>query len=255
MSQGKVNLLPNLITAFGLFCGLFIIFKMNMIVPGEVTPQVLQLVAGIMVLAAVADVLDGAVARSMKMESDFGGWFDSLADVITFGVSPSVIVLKTLSVPVGSEPSFWMTTAAMVYTVCGVMRLVRFNMTQEEAQEVVTFNLLRKSFTGLPIPAAAACIVSLDLFLLSSGVGLKEQVWIHFFTMILIGYLMISRIQFPSVKTLQIRVASFQMLFASILVAVLIFWGLLHNFPLMFVIASWSYVLIAFVFAFAKRFY
>ena len=122
----KVQLLPNVITAFALSCGLFVIFKMNMISNGEANLQVLTATAGILLMAAFADLLDGAVARAMKAESEFGGLFDSLADAITFGVGPSVIILKSLSIEPGTEYSFLLTTAAMVYTVCGVLRLVRF---------------------------------------------------------------------------------------------------------------------------------
>ena len=70
-----------------------------------------------MLLAGLADLLDGAIARAMKAESEFGGFFDSLADAITFGVGPSVIVLKTLSVPPAPDFSFYITIAAMVFTV------------------------------------------------------------------------------------------------------------------------------------------
>lgn len=110
----RVFLLPNVITAFGLSCGLFVIFKMSMTGIGEATPQLLTATAGILLLAAFADLLDGAVARAMKAESEFGGLFDSLADAITFGVGPSVIVLKSLSIPPGTEHSFLITTAAII---------------------------------------------------------------------------------------------------------------------------------------------
>src|SRR5262249_5832087 len=129
----KVNLLPNVITAFGLCCGLFAIFKMNMTGIGEVTRELLTFTTGILLLAAFADLLDGAVARAIKAESDFGGLFDSMADAVSFGVAPAVIVLKTLSLPPGTEMSYIMTTAAMVYVVCGVLRLVRFNMISQQS--------------------------------------------------------------------------------------------------------------------------
>ena len=116
----KVYLLPNVITAFGLSCGLFVIFKMSMTEVGAADYQVLTATAGILLLAAFADLLDGAVARAMKAESDFGSLFDSLADAISFGVAPSVIVLKSLSVSPGTELSFFLTTAAMIFSVCGV---------------------------------------------------------------------------------------------------------------------------------------
>ena len=97
----KVHLLPNVITAFALSCGLFVIFRMSLIEASEVGLDILTSIAGILVLAAFADLLDGAIARAMKAESEFGGFFDSLADAITFGVAPSVIILKSSKISYG----------------------------------------------------------------------------------------------------------------------------------------------------------
>src|ERR1700722_7625358 len=92
----RIYLLPNVITAFSLCCGLFIIFRMCMAPLSEVTPHLLTVMAGIFLLAALADLMDGAVARMMKAESEFGGIFDSLSDAISFGVAPSVVILKSI---------------------------------------------------------------------------------------------------------------------------------------------------------------
>ena len=248
----RVHLLPNVITAFALSCGLFVIFKMNMTPTGEANLQVLTATAGILLLAAFADLLDGAVARAMKAESEFGGFFDSLADAITFGVGPAVIILKSLSLAPGTEHSFLLTTAAMVYSVCGVLRLVRFNVMSLQAKDDSSLaDANKKNFTGLPIPAAAAAIVSLNLFLVSdelhSLVNLSENMreWILFFSLFVVGYFMISRWKFPSLKSLQIRVKSFRTVFLTVLIAVFIFYGILHHFPAVFFAISWSYVVIA----------
>lgn len=246
----KISLLPNVITAFALSCGLFVIFKMNMTPIGEADMQVLTATAGILLLAAFADLLDGAVARAIKAESDFGGIFDSLADAISFGVAPSVIILKSLSVAPGTKLSFILTMAATVFSLCGVLRLVRFNVSAMEAkgnEELTLAN--KKNFTGLPIPAAAAAAVSANLFLVSeeSLWGLPEvaRAWILSLILLTLGYCMISRWKFPSVKSLEIRVKSFQTVFLTVLSAVLIFYGILHYFPLVFVVLAWGYILIA----------
>lgn len=250
----RVHLLPNVITAFGLSCGLFVIFKMTMLEFGSADYQVLAATAGIMLLAAFADLLDGAVARAMKAESEFGGLFDSMADAITFGVGPSVIILKSLSIAPGTEQAFFLTTATMVYSVCGVLRLVRFNLTSLEAKgDQELLNAQKKNFTGLPIPAAAAAAVSANFFLFSSEFRsvamLNDEVraWLMAFMMILLGYFMISRWKFPSLKTLHIRVASFQLVFLIVISAVLIFYGLLHHFSVVFFIFAWGYILTAWV--------
>lgn len=250
----RIHLLPNVITAFGLSCGLFVIFKMNMTNLGAADVQVLTATAGILLLAAFADLLDGALARAMKAESEFGGFFDCLADAITFGVAPSVIILKSLSIPPGTELAFMMTIAAMVYSVCGVLRLVRYSVMSHLAKkntDIVDAN--NKYFTGLPIPAGAAAAVSLNLFLVSDelrGVAVVSEStreWILFFAMIVLGYFMISRWKFPSLKSLQIRVKSFQVVFLTVLAAVFIFYGILHHFPLVFFVVSWLYLVVSLI--------
>jgi len=250
----KVHLLPNVITAFGLSCGLFVIFKMNMTGLGEANAHVLTATAGILLLAVFADLLDGAIARAMKIESDFGGFFDSLADAITFGVGPSVIVLKTFSIEPGTELSFLLTTSVMVYSVCGVLRLVRFNVASLIAKgniELLAAN--KKNFTGLPIPAAAAAAVSANLFLVSEAcsrmIVLSEtaRVWILISAMVFLGYLMVCRLKFPSLKSLRLHVSSFQLVFLTVLTAVIIFYGILYQFAVMFFCVAWLYIIIGIV--------
>lgn len=249
----KIYLLPNIITAFSLTCGLFVIFKMNMTEVGDVTPKVLLATVGILILAAFADLLDGAIARAIKAESEFGSLFDSLADAITFGVAPVVVVLKTLSIQPGTDMSFLMTGSAMVYSVCGVLRLIRYNVTQHEASEAEAVPSKNKNFTGLPIPAAAGSIISLNLILAACPIEFicdfegKTRMFVLFFALLLIGYLMISNWRFPSAKSLRIRVASFKMVFATVVGAVFIFYGILHHFALIFFIGCWSYILVSII--------
>jgi len=257
----KIALLPNVVTAFGLSCGLFVIFKMSMVGFGEADSKVLMAATGILLLAALADMLDGAIARAIKAESDFGGIFDSLADAISFGVAPSVIILKSLSVPPGTKLSFLVTTASIIFSLCGVLRLVRFNVNALEAKTNTNLALAQKKhFTGLPIPAGATAVVSLDLFLFSDDLipsgflSQTSQSWILSIALIFIGYCMISRWKFPSIKTLEIRVASFSTVFYTALAAVLIFFGILHYFSLVFMICSWCYVFIALTLAVIRKF-
>lgn len=250
----KIHLLPNVITAFGLSCGLFVIFKMSMTGLGEANSQVLTATAGIMLLAVFADLLDGAIARAMKVESHFGGFFDSLADAITFGVGPSVIVLKAFSMEPGTQMSFLLTTSVMVYSVCGVLRLVRYNVTNLLVKEnIEDLAIHKKNFTGLPIPAAAAAAVSANLFLISDAFGrmivVREntRAWMLICAMILLGYLMVCRWKFPSLKGLRLRVTSFQLVFLTVVTAVIIFYGILHQFSLIFFCLSWLYIVIGII--------
>jgi CDP-diacylglycerol--serine O-phosphatidyltransferase len=233
-----------------------VIFKMNMTGVGEVNPQILTAVTAILLMAAFADLLDGAVARVIKAESDFGGVFDSLADAISFGVAPSVIILKSLSVDPGTQLSFLVTMSAIVFSLCGVLRLVRFNVAALAAKNNVELAVAQKKhFTGLPIPAAAAAAVSLNFFLFSRDfewlkqISMTSQTWILSVMLMLLGYCMVSRWKFPSIKSLEIRVASFRLVFITVLAAVLIFYGILHYFALVFMVLSWSYVLLAWILA------
>ena len=250
----KIHLLPNIITAFGLSCGLFVIFKMNMLSAGEVDYHVLNATAGILILGMFADLLDGAVARAIKAESEFGGFFDSMADAITFGVAPSVIILKSLSIAPGTEMSFLMTTGAMIFSVCGVLRLVRFNvLSMHSKNDIELLDAQKKNFTGLPIPAAAAAVVSANLLFVSEEfryfftISENTRAISLLFIQVLIGYFMISRWKFPSLKTLHIRVGSFQTVFLTVLAAVFIFYGLLHHFAVVLFSFSWLYVAVAWV--------
>lgn len=248
----KVHLLPNVVTAFGLSCGLFVIFKLNMTALGGATAQVLTQTAGILLLAVVADLLDGGIARAIKAESEFGGFFDSMADAITFGVAPSVIVLKSFSVEPGTELSFFLTTSAMVFSLCGVLRLVRFNVSAQVAKgSEDLLSAHKKNFTGLPIPGAAAAAVSLNLFLASDFfnryVSLTDELRasILIFVMIFLGYLMVCRWKFPSLKTLRLKVFSFQQVFFIVLIAAITFYGIMHHFAAVFFIFSWGYITVA----------
>lgn len=251
LGMKRIHLLPNIITAFGLSCGLFVIFKMTMTGLGAANPQVLTATAGIMLLAVFADLLDGAIARAMKVQSDFGGFFDSLADAITFGVAPSVVVLKTFSMEPGTQMSFLLTTSVMVYSVCGVLRLVRYNVTSLLAKgNVEELAANKKNFTGLPIPAAAGAAISANLFLISDAfkemisISGETRAWILIGAMIFLGYLMVCRLKFPSLKGLRLRVTSFQLVFLTVLAAVIIFYGILHQFSVIFFCLSWLYIII-----------
>lgn len=257
----RIYLLPNVITAFGLSCGLFVIFKMSMIATGQAGQELLTAVAGILLLAALADLLDGAVARAMKAESEFGVIFDSLADAITFGVAPSVIVLKSLSLESGSKMSFLLTVAAMIYSVCGILRLARFGVMAQKSKEDQSFaESFTKNFTGLPIPAAAAAVVSMNLLMASRelrsffDVSEEAHVGVLLVTLVLIGYFMISRWKFPSLKSLHIRLVSFQVVFITVMIAASIFYGLLHHFVLIFFGFSWMYVFVAWILSLVRIF-
>lgn len=244
-----------MITALGLSCGLFVIFKMAMAGRGESDYHDMIVVVGILMLAGVADLLDGAVARALKAESTFGGIFDSLADAISFGVAPTVMVLKSVSISQGTELSYFVTTAAMVFSVCGVLRLVRFSTQSAEETNPEEVLASRKNFTGLPIPAAAAALISFNLFLISPEfqflVTLSNEArgFLVSGAELILGYLMISRWKFFSIKALHIRVATFQMVFLTAMFAVFVFYGIAFHFAVVLFVVSWAYVITALIFS------
>lgn len=242
----KISLVPNLITGFSLSCGLFVIFKVNMVELGSGTYQMLHASVVLLLLAALADLLDGAVARAMHAESEFGVMFDSLADAVSFGVAPSILMLKNLSLEPGTGFSFFAMIGAMLYSLCGVLRLVRFNVKANEAK--INADLAaaqKKHFTGLPIPAAALAAVSANLFLSSSfcdfmGESCKSIVLTC--VMMILGFFMVSRWKFPSVKVLHFRVPSFHLVFVTVCLALFVLYGIFYFFPLILVVISWGYV-------------
>ncbi len=250
----KRALVPNAITAMGLICGLFVIFKMNMTEPGESDYKVVFGSAIILFAAVAADYADGAVARFMRAESSFGGVFDALSDAITFGVAPVVMVLKTLSPQQGSLTSHFVTLAAMLYALCGVLRLVRFSVIPNAPEPTGDFfkllpSLHQKSFIGLPITIAAGALASLNLFLTSNKAPLlcpklnanKERPLGA--AMILLAYLMISRWRFFSLKGLHFkRVPSFAAIFVATAGAASLLIGLNHNVPLVCLGLTWGYI-------------
>lgn len=255
----KVYFIPNIITALGLSCGLFVIFKVNMIEPGAGTYQVLFVSAILLLVAAFADLLDGAVARAMRAESEFGLIFDSLSDAICFGVAPSVLFLKSLSMTPGTAYSFFAAIGAMMYSLCGVLRLVRYNIKAAEAKLNPDLTLsFKKHFTGLPIPAAALSAVAMNLFFASSFfeewflVSHEQKGVILTILMFILGYLMVSRLKFPSSKMLHFKMPSFQLIFFTVLFAICFFYGVLYYFPLMLVGVTWLYIILALLLSFIR---
>jgi CDP-diacylglycerol--serine O-phosphatidyltransferase len=250
----QVYLIPNVITAFGLACGLFVIFKVNMVEPGYGSYQVLFTSLLLLLLAAFADLLDGAIARVIRAESEFGFVFDSLADAVSFGVAPSVLLLKSLSLEQGTGLSFFAVIGAMLYSICGILRLVRFSVKTTQAKGNIEEEAAqKKNFTGLPIPAAAIAAVSTNLFFVSpfalewfklsdtSSALVLTSIWV------VLGFLMVSRWKFPSLKSLHFRVPPFQLVLMTVIVAIFILYGILHFFPVLLFAVTWIYILVGVV--------
>ena len=238
--------LPNLLTASSLCCGLFVIFKMNMIHPGAAVYEQVQYCVKILLMASVLDVLDGALARAMKVESEFGGFFDSMADSVSFGIAPSVVVLKTLSAVPGTFMSWFLVAGAITFSVGGVLRLVRYSTTPPSTDPEK-----KGTFTGLPITAAAMAVVSPTLLLMSDG---WNEMWpasdftrsiVAIGVFFVLAYLMVSRWRFPSLKSINVRVTSLQLIVAVASASSVVLLLALNNFSAALFLFSWGYVIIA----------
>jgi len=163
--------------------------------------------AGYLILIAmIADMLDGRLARMSQNTSSFGGQLDSLCDVISFGVAPALLMLKFLESELSpewvnlSDQSFiqrFIWIAAAAYVSCAAIRLARFNVENEEDTSA------HMSFVGLPTPAAAGVIVSLIIFQQENmEILLVLCVTIIFaLPLVAIGLalLMVSRIRYPHI--------------------------------------------------------
>jgi CDP-diacylglycerol--serine O-phosphatidyltransferase len=175
-----VYILPNLFTTGNLFCGFWAIISVF---------QEKFLYAAIAILLASAfDILDGKVARLSGATSKFGIQYDSLADLVSFGIAPAVLAFSWALRPYGRFG--WL--AAFLFVVCGALRLARFNV-QTSSGEV-------KYFKGLPIPAAATMIaLTILLYLRLIETGWVKDIVILVMIYIL-AFLMVSNIRYFSFK-------------------------------------------------------
>ena len=198
--EPKIYLLPNLMTAGNLFCGfaavLRIIEAALVIQQGGSAVvhyhQALTFVLG----ACLFDLLDGRLARLGGSESPFGREFDSLADVVSFGIAPALLVYQIVL------RDFYRTgwLIAFVYLLCGALRLARFNCYASSRNGKAA-----EDFIGFPIPAAAGLIASLTLFMLWLEEGSKEiGIWKYALAglMLFLSFMMFSRVRYPSFKGL-----------------------------------------------------
>ncbi len=229
----KIYFLPNLMTAGNLFCGFIALTKI--VEANLVTDDYsdINLALFFILLACIFDLLDGRVARMGGQESPFGREFDSLADIISFGVAPAFlvhrIVLRDLFGP--HQEIGWF--IASVYLICGAFRLARFN-----CMAALPGGGGSKDFLGFPIPAAAGLVASLTLFLIWWEARNFSRGYLRYILpalLLLLSAMMVSRVRYPSFKKLDFRSQrTFTMTLMSILIvgAILIFQLVLLRFLL-----------------------
>jgi len=165
------------------------------------------------VAASIFDMLDGRIARLAKATSQFGVEYDSLSDLISFGVAPSILLYQWALEPFGRLG--WL--AAFLFVACGALRLARFN---------VTSNILPKGyFQGLPIPMAAGMVATFMIFNqnVSWPQDAETRQIVALFLTFSLASLMVSTLKFPSFKELNWRSrASFGYLLIGVMVMILV---------------------------------
>jgi CDP-diacylglycerol--serine O-phosphatidyltransferase len=200
----KIYLLPNLMTAGNLFCGFAATLRIlegTILRANEVGGINRFREAIILILAAcIFDLLDGRLARLGGHESPFGREFDSLADIVSFGIAPALLVHEVVLL---DFPEQWGLVISFIYLCCGALRLARFNCIAADPDPEAS-----KSFKGLPIPAAAGVIASLTLFMLWLEEGEKSiGRWRYGLPilMLFLSWMMFSHFKYPSFKVINWR--------------------------------------------------
>ena len=218
-NASRIYILPNLMTAGNLFCGFMAVINCiharlaESALSGEyldaTAPDHYRTAVWFIFGAAVFDSLDGRLARLGGRESLFGAEFDSLADVVSFGIAPALMMFFLILSPSQGIPWFrnigWF--VGFVYLLCAAMRLARFNvitnpLLHPEQKE------LSNDFIGLPVPAAAATVAALVLFLLKLAdldKSLNRYALGLPFLMLLIAFLMMSTVRYPSGKKVDLQ--------------------------------------------------
>lgn len=180
-----VYLLPNLITSASLFGGFYSVVA-------SLDGNFMHAAIAIFV-SAVLDAMDGRVARLTKTTSKFGMEYDSLSDLVAFGIAPGILIFTWALRPFGRYG--WL--AAFLYVVCGALRLARFNVQVNTVES--------KRFNGIPIPAAAALVASTVLIFNKFEI----QAGKHIFILVVVyalAYLMVSNVKYYSFKELNLAI-------------------------------------------------
>lgn len=201
--EPQIPILPNLLTAGNLLCGFFsilTIFKGMQLPDGSPEAfECYQKATYLIFAACVFDLLDGRVARMCKSDGPFGREFDSIADVVSFGIAPAMLlaraVLFNLPVPyIGFG-------IAVLYLLCAALRLARFNCMAAAPKKPNQ----SMDFVGLPVPMAAGAVVStmyLVIDLTTNRNLIIEPFWqiLMAVVMTVVSLLMMSRVIYPSFK-------------------------------------------------------
>lgn len=197
-----IYIFPNLITSCSLFGGFYAIIAA---IQGSFDAAAIAIL-----ISSLFDGLDGKIARFTNTTSKFGTEYDSLSDLVAFGVAPGLLAFQLCLKPLGRFG--WL--AVFLYLICGALRLARFNIQKTTLES--------QHFKGLPIPGAAILIASFVLFVHSLGELMPNQ-HIVLIIMYLLSFLMVSTIDYVSFKGLGLfKRRPFNALVATILLFIVV---------------------------------
>lgn len=221
-----VYVLPNLMTTGNLFCGFFSVMQS---INGNFKAAAIAIV-----VAAIFDQLDGRLARLTQATSKFGAEYDSLCDLISFGMAPAVLMFMWALGSFGRLG--WL--ACFLFVACGALRLARFN---------VQVNVVEKNyFQGLPIPMAAGIVAS--AYLAFEDMGWEPSQWranLLLFMVMLLGIVMVSTFRYRSFKDLDLKE---RMPFKYLILGVLLLFIVALRPEVMLFVLFFSYAIIGAVF-------
>ncbi len=185
LRRRSIYLLPNLLTTAALFAGFYAIVQaMN---------SKFEFAAVAIFIAMVLDGLDGRVARLTRTQSEFGAEYDSLSDMVSFGVAPSLLMYEWAFKDLGKLGWF----AAFIYCAGTALRLARFNANIETVD--------KRFFQGLPSPAAAAVIAGFVWVMLDNHFSGQEARWYAVILTVFAGLSMVSNVRYYSFKDFNMR--------------------------------------------------
>jgi len=176
-----IYILPNIFTSLNIFCGFYAIISA---IDGKYIAAAIAII-----IAVVFDILDGKIARATKTASRFGVEYDSLADLISFGLAPGLMIYLWALKPLGRIG--WL--GAFLFMTCGALRLARFN-TQTGGGGSSEY------FIGLPIPAAAGMAATTVLFCHRFNIAGNANPVVIIIMLYMLAFLMVSTIKYYSFK-------------------------------------------------------
>jgi CDP-diacylglycerol--serine O-phosphatidyltransferase len=176
-----IYILPNFFTSMNIFCGFYAILAS---IDGQFTNAAIAILVG-----AVFDLFDGKIARATNTTSKFGIEYDSLADLVTSGMAPAIMMILWVLKPMG-RLGF---VAGFLFMICGALRLARFNTTADSVES-------SNSFEGLPIPAAAAVCALTILLSVRLNIDPRPYQMVFLIMLYFLSFCMVSSIKYHSFK-------------------------------------------------------